>query len=95
MNNELKSLIEVAGRKEDHTVVNWSKDIEPYIEAYTKLLIKECMLYIDNANTKDYHKKTDRYDVGYNNGLDQAILVLHEEFNVDIPAGIDIKEEDE
>jgi hypothetical protein len=53
---------------------------EDYDRIFAELILKECLAVVESVNVVDY--ASDLYDIGYDDGLTQAQIIIKEHFGI-------------
>ena len=76
MNERIRELVEksyIYDRQNDSSVFNKEK--------FAELIVQECIAELESVKVNEY--RTDVYDIGYDDGLTQAVETIKEHFGVE------------
>ena len=83
MNEQIKALM---GQTLDEKFSGtWStmdmQDLQKFTERFAELIVRDCIAELESVKVNEY--RTDVYDIGYDDGLTQAVETIKEHFGVE------------
>jgi hypothetical protein len=57
------------------------QDLTKFADRFAELIVRECIAELESVKVNEY--RTDVYDIGYDDGLTQAVETIKEHFGVD------------
>jgi len=79
MNERIIELADEAGYKDLPTVRLAFQGFDK--EKFAELIVRECIAELESVKVNEY--RTDVYDIGYDDGLTQAVETIKEHFGVE------------
>ena len=82
MNERIKQLAEQAVEETQQMMIMEFKNFESKLyEKFAELIVGDCIAELESVKVNEY--RTDVYDIGYDDGLTQAVETIKEHFGVE------------